>query len=241
MLQKEPAEGWPVVPAGHYHVFGRDYQNLYQAMPHLPQAARDAWFAIDHFGCTQTVSRIDRDIDFTRHATLLDVGGNTGVLSIPLAQKFPHLQITLVDLPDVVEWARQRIQEAGLNGRIETVACDVLTEPSLPQGHDAAICSQFLSIFSDDHNRTIIEKIHQALKPGGIFYVPDFFIRSRHVRSVQDRAGAFFGSYFLNSANGEGRVYELSEMVAIIRESGFSKVKTRKASRGSMTIIEARK
>src|SRR5438874_1484616 len=52
-------------------------------------------------------------LDFSGARRLLDVGGGPGTFAVLLAQKYPDLQVTVLDLPEVVSIARELIQEAG--------------------------------------------------------------------------------------------------------------------------------
>src|SRR5215471_3912284 len=60
--------------------------------------------------------------DFSRFSTLCDVGGATGLLSIEVARKNPHLRCISFDLPPVESIARKHIAAAGLSDRISTAA-----------------------------------------------------------------------------------------------------------------------
>ena len=54
---------------------------------------------------------------FDGHRRLLDVGGGEGRFLCSVAERAPHLQLTLFDLPAVAERATQRFAAAGIAGR----------------------------------------------------------------------------------------------------------------------------
>src|SRR5882724_1231125 len=56
--------------------------------------------------------------DFSRHKTLCDVGGATGLLCMEVAKKQPHLKCVSWDLPAVEPVARKCIAAAGLAARV---------------------------------------------------------------------------------------------------------------------------
>jgi len=55
--------------------------------------------------------------DFSRYRTLCDVGGATGLLSIEVAKKYPHIKCISFDLPPVERVAKKYITAAGLTDR----------------------------------------------------------------------------------------------------------------------------
>src|SRR5207244_9235321 len=63
--------------------------------------------------------------DFSRLATLIDVGGGHGALISSILRANPGLRGILFDIPPVIEGARTRIAAAGLADRLEAVAGDV--------------------------------------------------------------------------------------------------------------------
>jgi hypothetical protein len=68
--------------------------------------------------------------DFSKFKTLCDVGGATGLLSIEIAKKHPHLHCTSFDLPPVEPIARKHIAAAGLSDRIGTASGDFFKDPA---------------------------------------------------------------------------------------------------------------
>src|ERR1043166_616059 len=67
--------------------------------------------------------------DFSKYATVCDIGGATGQLSIILAAAHPHLRCTSFDLPIVAPIAARTIAAAGLADRVVPVSGDFLVDP----------------------------------------------------------------------------------------------------------------
>src|SRR6516164_596180 len=100
------------------------FEELYAEMPRLEQ----------FMGAMTGLSRINFEAFATRFAfskfrTLCDVGGATGLLSIEVAKKHPHLYCTSFDLPAVEPIARRHIAAAGLSNRIGTASGDFFKDP----------------------------------------------------------------------------------------------------------------
>src|SRR4030095_10528875 len=70
--------------------------------------------------------------DFSRYQTLCDVGGATGLLSIVVAERHPHLRCTSSNLPQVPQIATKSIRKEGLEGRVTTAVGNFFTD-ALPK------------------------------------------------------------------------------------------------------------
>lgn len=67
--------------------------------------------------------------DFSRYQTVCDIGGATGLLSIMLARRYPHLRCTTFDLPVVEPIAQRTVAAAGLGDRVSTASGDFFVAP----------------------------------------------------------------------------------------------------------------
>jgi SAM-dependent methyltransferase len=103
--------------------------------------------------------------DFSRYATVCDVGGATGQLSIILAQRYPHLRCTSFDLPVVEPIARRSIAAAGVSDRVTPVSGDFLREP-LPRA-DVITMGMILHDWNLERKLQLIRSAYEALPPGG--------------------------------------------------------------------------
>jgi cyclopropane fatty-acyl-phospholipid synthase-like methyltransferase len=105
--------------------------------------------------------------DFSRYRTLCDIGGATGLLSIEVAKRHPHLSCTTFDLPQVEPIAKKAIASAGLTGRVGTVAGDFFTDP-LPKS-DVITMGMILHDWNLEKKKHLIAAAYDALPPGGAF------------------------------------------------------------------------
>src|SRR5262249_1846602 len=60
--------------------------------------------------------------DFSPYKTLCDIGGATGLLSIEVARRHPHLHCISFDLPVVEPIARKTIEASGLSERVQAAS-----------------------------------------------------------------------------------------------------------------------
>jgi alkyl hydroperoxide reductase subunit AhpC/SAM-dependent methyltransferase len=103
--------------------------------------------------------------DFSRFKTLCDVGGATGLLSIEVAKRHPHLKCVSFDLPQVEPIARKHIAAAGLDDRIGTASGDFFKDP-LPKA-DLVTMGMILHDWNLEKKRELIRAAYNALSPGG--------------------------------------------------------------------------
>ena len=105
----------------------------------------------------------------------LDLGGGSGAYSIAFVRAMPELESDLLDLGDVVPLAREKIREAGLDGRITVREGDMLTAP-LGENYDLVLTSAICHMFSPEENQRLFRRVYGALAREGRFVVQDFIL-----------------------------------------------------------------
>jgi len=136
------------------------FEELYEELPRLEQ----------FMGAMTGLSRINFEafamrFDFSPFKTMCDVGGATGLLSIEVARKHPHLQCISFDLPPVEPIARKHIAAAGLNDRITTASGDFFKD-ALPKA-DLITMGMILHDWNLEKKMHLIRAAYDALPPGG--------------------------------------------------------------------------
>jgi O-methyltransferase domain/Dimerisation domain len=107
--------------------------------------------------------------DFSRYATLCDVGGATGQLSTIVAARHPHLRCISYDLPVVAPIAERAIAKAGLSDRVDVASGDFFADP-LPQA-DVITMGLILHDWNLERKMQLIRAAYEALPEGGAFIV----------------------------------------------------------------------
>jgi precorrin-6B methylase 2 len=103
--------------------------------------------------------------DFSPYQTLCDIGGATGLLSVEVARRHPHLRCISFDLPPVEPIARKSIAATGLSMRVTTAAGDFFKDP-LPRA-DIITMGMILHDWNLDQKMQLIRAAYDALPPGG--------------------------------------------------------------------------
>ena len=188
------------------------FEELYADLPRLEQ----------FLGAMTGLSRINFEafaekFDFKPFKTLCDVGGATGLLSIEVARKHPHLRAISFDLPAVEPVAKKSIAAAGLSGRIATVAGDFFKDP-LPRA-DLITMGMILHDWNLERKMHLIRAAYDALPPGGALVAIEALIDD-------DRRENLFG--LLMSLNmmiefGDAFDYSAADFRQWCREAGFKR------------------
>ncbi len=110
------------------------------------------------------ISDLPESFSFRR---MLDLGGGPGLNTLAILSSHPGLHGTLFDRPAVVGVALEYIQEYKMEERLEVMEGDFRTDP-LGDGYDLVLASACLN-FVKEEMVPMVEKIHHALNPGGVF------------------------------------------------------------------------
>lgn len=125
--------GPPVVLGKYAQGFGVDEARTYHEAPYAIGLGAGRRFA--------------RQVDLADRRRILDLGGGSGAYCIAACQAHAGLTAIVLDLPPVVEVARELIASHGLSERIAAQAGDFTRDP-LPRGADVVIMASNLPQYS---------------------------------------------------------------------------------------------
>jgi hypothetical protein len=149
---------------------------------------------------------------------LLDVGGCSGVFSIALAERYPGLSCTIMDLPAVCELTPDYVKERGLEDRIDCCAADMFRDP-WPQGYDAVFLS---NVFHDWRPATCLALARRAfdvLPAGGTINLHEMLL-------TDDGAGPRTAAAFsvLMAASTQGQQFTFAQLESLLADAGFADI-----------------
>ena len=154
--------------------------------------------------------------DFSPHRRLLDVGGGTGSWTIPVAQRYPNLEATVVELPAVVPLARERIAEADLTSRVTAEVGDVMSG-ELPTGYDVFLVANLIHYWAPQDNRALLERVRRAAGAGSRLLLADFWTNATHTEPLH--AALMAGEFAAHLRDGD--VYSVDEVRDWLPETGW--------------------
>jgi len=106
--------------------------------------------------------------------TILDLGGGSAIYSIALAQKNPGLKAIVIDSEQVLDVAREFIQEYGVEDQVELRVGDMFSD-DLPKC-DGILLSNILHDWDVPECEQLLQRSADRLKPGGKVWIHDIFL-----------------------------------------------------------------
>ena len=170
-----------------------------------------------HIHARQIAPQVVQKSPLNGARTLLDVGGGLGTFTCAFCRRYPRLQATLVEHPNIAPLARRSVRDAGLAKRIRIIARD-FTRKSLPVGFDVVFVSNILHAHSATQNLALLRQLHRSLNSGGRLVLRDVFMRREE---TAPEWGALF-SVALLLHTPHGRCYSLTEICGWLRQANFS-------------------
>ena len=169
-------------------------------------------------GIGQAVSAV---IDLEGSRRLMDIGGGPGTYSALLTQRYPELSADVLDLPAVVEVAREIVAQMGAAERVRCLAYDYYQDPlpsSTPDApYDAALISGVLHRERPEKVRSLFAEIATRLPRGGKLWISDVMLND-------ERTGPLFSAMFglnMRALAHHGRCHSVAEQSAWLEEVGF--------------------
>ncbi|MEP7065052.1 MAG: methyltransferase [Gemmatimonadota bacterium] len=156
---------------------------------------------------------------FANARTVLDVGGGEGKFARAVAARWPHLSVTMFDLPQVAELAKAATARQGEDSdalpSIFIVGGNFHSD-ALPSGADVITLVRVLLDHGDETVLALLERVRAALAPGGRLLIVEPMAGVRGARTVGD---AYFALYLF--AMGQGRARTREELRAMCEAAGF--------------------
>ena len=150
---------------------------------------------------------------------VLDLGGGSGAYSIAFAKAGPEVQCEVLDLPEVVSLTAEYVGQAGVSARVSVRAGDMLRD-DFGSGYDVIMLNAICHMFSEEQNRDIFRRAHQALALNGRLVVQDFILNPE---KTAPQHAALFSLNMLVATDG-GASYSELEYARWMKAAGFTEV-----------------
>ncbi len=206
-------------PAGLPHL--GSWKTVYEGLSQLTEQQKKSWFGFDHFYSDLAFPEALPIVFEKKVSRLFDIGGNTAKWAIACCKYNSDVKVSIIDLPGQTAVAEKNAKDAGFDGRINTIPCNVLDETTeFPKGADAVWMSQFLDCFSLKQVTKILSKIHNAATPETDVYVLEPLWDKQRFEAAAYSLQAT-SLYFTCIANGNSKMYRFAELKHAIEDAGF--------------------
>lgn len=156
--------------------------------------------------------------DFTGVKCLLDVGGGSGAFCFALAQHYPELRCTILELPVVRNIADKNIAAAGLQAQIDTKVGNFFKDP-FPCGYDAILFSNVFHDWECEKCLYLARKSFEALPKGGKIYLHEILLSDTKDSPL---VATTFSMCMIWVT--EGKQFASSEVHQLLTECGFKDI-----------------
>lgn len=148
---------------------------------------------------------------------MLDIGGGHGYFSVAICRRHPQLQATILDLPEAIKHAAPILAQEEMGERVAHRAGNALTEDLGTDVYDLVFLAAVVHHFDDDTNRQLMQRIGQALRPGGLVAIwePVRQDPSGKIRQIGALMDLFFGLF------SQAGTWSAAEVAAWFRAAGL--------------------
>jgi len=205
-LAEAVRRGKPVRPANMYQDDPAETERFIRAMDSLVKARGDADVLAHIF-------------DWRATTAMLDVGSGAGTYPIHLCRLYPHLHVTIFDLPGTLKVTECLIREVGLEKRIRLIAGDYREDP-IPGTYPVIFLSNIIHGESYEENERLIYKLAANLQPGGKILIKDHILDDPLTHPA---VGALFSMLMLLTTR-SGRCFSFSEVQKWLVKAGLTEI-----------------
>ncbi len=120
--------------------------------------------------------------DFSSYDSLCDLGGADGELCLQVAEAFDHIDCINYDLPKVASIAEEKIEEWGMEDRVEVMPGN-FWEEDIPEA-DVYTLGNILHDWGLEEKMELLEKVYNKLPEGGACIVIENIIDNERSKNI---------------------------------------------------------
>ena len=167
---------------------------------------------------------------------ILDIGGGTGTFLRTVKNKYPQIDATVFDLPNVIKVAKSNQYKIDGLVNLTLKPGDFLVD-DLPRNQDVICLVRVLYDHEDSTIEILLKRIYNALPKQGVLLITEPMSGGAKAMRSSD---CYFSFYTLAMTTGKVRSFE--EHKAILQKSGFSNITKHLVSAPFITqVITAKK
>lgn len=177
--------------------------------------------------------KLARRLDMSRHLSLLDIAGGSGVYACSIAHLFRHVAATVLEIPPVNLATMRSIESKGMSSRVAVIAGNMFER--IPAGYDVHLFANTFHDWDYDSVGNLAANSFKSLAPGGLIAVFD-----AHLNEFKNGPlpVAEYSCLLMHST--EGRCYSTKEISGILRSAGFAQIEVANVAADRTLIIGRR-
>lgn len=223
MIEDGPPDGWE-------REFGKSIWKHFEDDPELSSQFHHFMSALRDRRTSVITDMLD-DYDFEPFSRVCDVGGGHGHMLSHLLDAHPHLEGTVLDLPNAVEqqehhWAPR----LGVDDRCTYEAGDMLE--GVPPA-DAYFLQGILNSIPEADARKVLQNIHESAPRGGRVFIIEPMVSE----STEPDFTKVFDIQLMITSGGRSR--SPAEYRSLLQRSGLEYVRSRSSDQAMFSMIEA--
>ncbi|NIP42470.1 MAG: methyltransferase domain-containing protein [candidate division Zixibacteria bacterium] len=146
---------------------------------------------------------------------MLDIGGSHGIYSSAISRMNPQMRAEVLELPNVIETARNVARDLGTDDLVTHIEGDIL-KTELRNDYDLVFMSNLIHHIPEELLIRVIRQIYNHINPGGTIAIWDFSEAEGEPELVSSAFSLFF--YMTSKA----RCYSLEEIEQLLSDAGFA-------------------
>lgn len=182
-------------------------------------AKRSAFVRMAEDASRPLIPALAKGFDWAARGAVLELGGCRGNVAAGLVAAHPHLEATVLDLPQLRPEFDAHMRALGTTRRVRFHAADFFTD-DLPAS-EVVMIGHCLVDWTDDQRRALLARVLPAVRPGGAFLIWDPMI----VPGDESALRNLVRSLNMQLMTPHGANYRLDDLTGWLREAGFGEVR----------------
>ena len=189
--------------------------------------------AMNNIGMLGEAEALADAVDLGDCRKMVDAGGGSGLYSVYLCQKFPHLRSVVIDKPETLGATRELIAGCVEEARIELLEGDIATDP-LGENVDAVLLSDV--VYEDTFAEKVLKNARASLRDNGLLIIRGYYY------DPENPTSRFSALFQLNAIvfYPNGSILTLSSMKKKVADTGFTVTKVTSLTELSSLILARR-
>lgn len=163
---------------------------------------------------------------------VLDIAAGHGLFGIEIAKQNPRAHIVALDWARVLDVAEENARRAGVADRYQRLPGSAF-ELDYGGPYDAVLLTNFLHHFDAPTCVGLLQKVHAALKPGGISATLEFVPNEDRVSPPM--AAGFSLTMLISTAAGDAHTFR--ELEAMHTKAGFHRIQAHPVPNSPHTVV----